>query len=215
MDTSAIFILGVGHNTSVYIDLAESCGYRVAGLYHYNKERIGESIHGFQIIDSTQALFAKETLAGMNFALSMGDNKIRTTLAHTIRGKGGNLPTLIHPTAVVSKFSEIESGVVINANSTIQANVRIRNDSMISSNVSVAHNSSIGEGCLIASHAIIGAHVSISDNVLIGLGAIIVSGKVDSIGANSIVGAGSVVTKSVGPNSVVVGNPAKPRASSV
>ena len=30
-----IYILGVGCNTVVYIDLVESCGYRVVGLYHY------------------------------------------------------------------------------------------------------------------------------------------------------------------------------------
>lgn len=35
-----IYILGVGHNTGVYIDLAQSCGYNVKGLYHYNNERI-------------------------------------------------------------------------------------------------------------------------------------------------------------------------------
>ena len=29
-----IYILGVGCNTVVYIDLVESCGYRVVGLYH-------------------------------------------------------------------------------------------------------------------------------------------------------------------------------------
>ena len=26
-----IYILGIGHNTSVYIDLAEACGYEIKG----------------------------------------------------------------------------------------------------------------------------------------------------------------------------------------
>ena len=47
----------------------------------------------------------------------------------------------------------------------------------------------------------------IVDNVFIGLGAIIMPGV--RIGSNSIVAAGSVVTKDVPPNSVVGGNPAK------
>lgn len=38
-----IFILGVGNNTPVYIDLVEACGYTVGGLYHYNIERTGET----------------------------------------------------------------------------------------------------------------------------------------------------------------------------
>ncbi len=49
--------------------------------------------------------------------------------------------------------------------------------------------------------------VSIQDNVFIGAGSIIMPGV--TIGLNSIIGAGSVVTKDIPANSVAVGNPAK------
>lgn len=50
------------------------------------------------------------------------------------------------------------------------------------------------------------APVIISDNVWIGMNATILKGV--TIGENSVVAAGSVVTKSVAPNTVVAGNPA-------
>lgn len=47
----------------------------------------------------------------------------------------------------------------------------------------------------------------IEDNVFIGTGALILKGV--RIGKNSVVGAGSVVTKNIPENSIVAGNPAK------
>ena len=49
--------------------------------------------------------------------------------------------------------------------------------------------------------------VKICNNVWIGAGVIIMPGI--TVGENSVVGAGSVVTKDVPPNTVVVGNPAR------
>lgn len=49
--------------------------------------------------------------------------------------------------------------------------------------------------------------ITILDNCFIGINSIILPGL--TIGPNSIVGAGSVVTKNIPPNSVFAGNPAK------
>lgn len=51
------------------------------------------------------------------------------------------------------------------------------------------------------------APIVVEDNVLIGANCIVLKGV--TIGARSVVGAGSVVTRSVPPDSVVAGNPAK------
>ena len=71
-----IYILGVGGSTPVFMDLALSCGYKVAGLYHYNDDRTGESVHGYPIIGSFDDLF-KSDIRRKLFLLSQGNMKIR------------------------------------------------------------------------------------------------------------------------------------------
>lgn len=204
-----IYILGVGHNTSVYIDLVEACGYEIKGLYHYNGDRTGDIEHGYRVLGSFDDLFSLPSLVGMNLALSQGDNAIRSQLFDKILQKGGRVPSLIHPTAQVSRFAQLDNGVVIHINTVVHPDVIIGDNSVLSYNVSITHSTMIGNHCYIALGAMIGAYVTIADFAFIGIGANIISGKVDTIGYNAYVGAGALVTHSVEKNTVVAGVPAR------
>lgn len=205
-----IYILGIGHNTPVIIELAELNGYEVAGLYHHESGREGDSMCGVEVIGSNDDLFNKQNIAGENFALSMGNNAVRVELANKLRERGGVIPSLIHPTASVSKYTQIEEGVIVQSNATIQPDVLIKKDTVISFNVGVSHNAIIDEGCYIACQTVIGAYTHIKEMAFVGMGVTIVSAKVPIIGMQAFVGAGSVVVKSVEDFQVVAGNPAKP-----
>lgn len=89
--------------------------------------------------------------------------------------------------------------------------------------ISSASEIAIGQGCMMASNVYItdsdwhdtynriamgvSLPVSIEDNVWIGDSALVCKGV--TVGKNSIVGAGAVVTKSIPPNTISAGNPAK------
>lgn len=209
MEKKDIYILGVGRNTGVYMDLVEACGYKIVGLIHYSEDRVGEDYMGVKIVMSHKDLFQNDSLNDCNFAISVGDNYIRTEIANKIRKRCGTLPQLIHPTVIVSKRATVADNVVVHANSVIQAGTSIGFDSVISYNVSLTHTSQIGRSCYLAAGSNVGAYVNVEDNVFIGQGATIISGKVERIGKNSIVGAGSLVTKSVPSNVIVAGSPAR------
>lgn len=205
-----IYALGVGHNTPVFIDLALDCGYEIVGLYHYNGDKTGEFDHGYKILGSFDDLFSRKSLQGLNFLLTMGDSKIRTELSKKIISKGGLVPTLIHPTSIISKFAKISDvGVYISAFSFVQADSFVGDNTVILSHVNISHTTHIGKGCFLAGGSIIGAYTNMEDNVFIGQGALSISGKVATIGHDAYVGARSLLTKNVPPNTVVAGIPAK------
>ena len=103
--------------------------------------------------------------------------------------------------------------------------ITIGNYSMICPGVRIGSTDgiSVGDNCMFANNAyisdadwhgiynriIIGktSPVSIEDNVWIGDSVIVCKGV--TIGQNSIIGAGSVVTKSIAPNCIAAGNPAE------
>ncbi|WP_020529936.1 sugar O-acetyltransferase [Flexithrix dorotheae] len=114
----------------------------------------------------------------------------------------------------------VGNNVIININCTfVDCNkIEIGNNVLIASNVQIytaTHSTDVNERLVANWEAKSGLPffrtfaqpIKIEDNVWIGGGVIILPGV--NIGENSIIGAGSVVTKSIPANSVAVGNPCK------
>lgn len=204
-----LFALGIGHSTPLFIEIAEAAGWRIAGLYHYNDERTGQMDHGFEILGSFTDLYQKD-LSGMNFLLTMGDMKIRKQVSDNLIVRGGVIPSVIHPSALISRFASIaEQGVVIGANVELQNDVIVNENTVIRSDALVCHNTIIGRNVFIGPKALVGAFITIDDFAFVGQASVLVSGKAEHIGRNSLVGAGSLVTKAIPDNVVAVGSPAK------
>lgn len=205
-----IFALGVGHNTPVFIDLAEACGYTIKGLYHYDSSRTGIENYGFKVLGSFDDLFDTDSLVGNNYLLTMGDSNIRKELLEKIIAKGGKVPSLIHPTSIVSRFASIsDNGVYIGPFTYVQANSLIGENTVLLSHVNISHDTIVGRGVFIAGGCMIGAYTVIEDFAFIGQHVTSISGKVQKIGHNSYVGAGAVLTSEVKEQTVVFGIPAK------
>lgn len=203
-----LYVLGIGGATFARIDLANACGYSVAGLFHYNCDRTSEVVHGYPILGSFEDLLSQD-IRSKKFLLTMGDINIRSELHRRIISKGGIVPTLIHPTAQVSQYSTISSnGVMIEAQSIIQADCVINDGVFIASQSIICHQTVIEPYVFIAPKALIGARLQVGSFAFIGQGANLISTKVKYIGMHSVVGAGAVVIKPVEAYTTVAGFPA-------
>ncbi len=204
-----IYALGVGHSTPLFIEIAEAAGWHVAGLYHYNNERTGQIDHGYKIIGSFDDLYSQD-LRGKCFLPTMGDMNIRKEVIDNLTNSFGEVPTIIHPSAHISRFACIaEQGVVIGDRVELQSDVIVENNVIIRSDVTICHNTTIKADVFIGPKALVGAYITIEELAYIGQGAILISGKAEHIGTNTLVGAGAMVTKPLPDNVVAVGSPAK------
>lgn len=203
-----IFIIGAGTYGETMYELAETLGYTVKGFYDDNfPEMSSQKIKKLNVLGKYKDL-PSQSVIDKKFIVAIGDNKTRYQIMQQITKFGGIIPTLIHPSAIISPSATVGEGVYIQANVYIWAKVKVDNYSIISPGVVVAHHSIVGKACLISTLTAVGASITVSDKVFLGMNSTIVTG-VNSVGENSIVGAGAVVLNDIERNSIYAGVPAK------
>lgn len=204
-----IYALGVGHATPLFIELAEACGYKVVGLYHYNAARTEEIDHGFKILGSFDDLFQTD-VRGKYFVLTMGDMSIKKDISAKLIEMGGVLPTLIHPSAIISRFATIsDNGVLIGSQCEIHSDSTIAEGCVLWPRSTVEHDCHVKEYVFIGPNAYVGAYTEVCERAFIGQCSILMSSKAKNIGSKALIGAGTLVTKPVPAGAIVAGHPAK------
>ena len=114
---------------------------------------------------------------------------------------------VVHPTAVISRSAQLGVGVVIFSLVTITSNARLWDHVMVLPHSVISHDCAVGDYTAIAGAVCVSGQVEIGESCYLGSGCLIRNGI--KLGARTLVGMGSVVTRDVGENQVVAGNPAR------
>ncbi|MDZ7646829.1 MAG: acetyltransferase [Cytophagales bacterium] len=144
---------------------------------------------------------------GFSIAIGNPHGRVRLKLQEKLIHQGLNPISVIHPTATIAKNATIGRGVQIMAGAIIQPEVKIGDQCIINTNASVDHEDILEDGVEIGPGATLCGNVHIEVNGWIAAGAVILPRL--KIGHDSIVGAGSLITKDVLSGLVVYGSPAK------
>jgi sugar O-acyltransferase (sialic acid O-acetyltransferase NeuD family) len=203
-----LVIVGAGGHGRVCADTAEAAGFSIHGFADDNHE-LGDKINGHQCIANTFEDIKEHCQPGYRlFFVAIGDNNVRQEIYKMAIALGYDIPSIIHPTAVVSRHAKIGLGTVAMAGAVVNANATVGNGCILSSGSSIDYDCAIADGVQISPGVSIAGGVSIGAKSFIGTGANIIPGI--TVGEGCLVGAGAAVTKDIENGGRVAGVPARP-----
>ena len=166
----------------------------------------GAVVNGVKVAGGIELLSNRDFLNSHVIIIGVGDCKTRGVLSRLVKSYGGKLANVFHPSAIVSRTDvRIGDGTAIMPFALIGPNVRIGEYCIVNNRATIAHDSIVENGVNVSDGACFTA--TVGEEAWIGLNVSIIP-KV-RIGARSIVGAGSVVTREVKPDTTVAGVPAR------
>ena len=205
MNKKLILIGGGGHCKSV-IEVAESAGYTILGILDIPEE-IGKQVLDYKIIgvddDIPQYIDKAEFIITVGF---IKNSTLRIKLYNQVLEAGGKLATLIASTAHVSEYATLGVGTVVMHQAFVNAGAVIGNNVIINSFANIEHDVHIGNQCHISTGTMVNGDCRVGDNCFIGSQSVLVNGIM--VCPDVIVGAGSLVRKSICQSGIYSGNPA-------
>lgn len=169
-----------------------------------NPEHIGQHFQGIPILARSAFQNDSDRLIAVHGSTASYRNRLQV-ISELVENT--TWETVIHPSAVVSKYASIGKNVFISAGVSIGPNVVIEDHVMILANATIHHDTHIGSGSIICGNVLVAGNVILERQVYVGAGSTIKNGL--TIGSNALIGMGSVLLQPVGENEVWYGNPAK------
>ncbi|GAB2989286.1 acetyltransferase [Cyclobacterium sediminis] len=202
-------IVGAGTYGQVYSKyLSEE--YEILGFVDDNPELFNHIVNDYRVLGAVDVLFEQNrfNIETISIFVPIGDNSVRKEVLEKARAFGYLTPSFIHESVIIDSSVQIEDPVYILPGTTIMPYTKISRDVMVSMSVNIAHHVLIKEGCFFSLGSNVGASIVIEELAYIGMAATLMTG-VKRLGANCLIGAGSVVIRDVPDNVIVAGVPAK------
>lgn len=136
----------------------------------------------------------------------IANNKIREKIYNEGKTRGYNFFTYVSPKCTDYAMSIGENCFIFEDN-TLQPFTTIGNNCILWSGNHIGHHGKIENHIFFTSHVVMSGHCHIKNGAFLGVNSTLRDGI--TIGENSIIGMGSVVTKNVPDNETWIGSPAK------
>ena len=195
-------ILGASGHGKVIADIAEQLGFSIS--FYDDAYPDKKSIEHWPVIGTFSDLLNVPS-TNINVAVAIGHNNTREEKITTLAKNGYTLPALIHPSAIISKYAQIDLGSVIAANTVINAFAVIGRGCIINTSAIIEHDCKIGDFTHICPGTALAGGVCVGRSSWVGIGSKVK--QLINIGDNTLIGAGSLIVKDIPSGVIAYGSP--------
>lgn len=205
-----IVLIGGGNQAHYTIDIIEKEGkYNIVGIID-SIQKIGSERFGYRVLgrqENILELMEQYSITGA--VISIGDNWSRYFVYEQIKKLAPDLEFVnaIHPSVIIGNNVILGGGIVAMAGVIFNPRAIIGDFTFFATGAQIEHDCIIEDFASVSAGSITGGYVRVGKHSAITLGVIIMDRL--EVGENTVVGSGSLVTKSLPSNVLAYGNPAK------
>jgi sugar O-acyltransferase (sialic acid O-acetyltransferase NeuD family) len=202
-----LLLLGAGGHGRVVADMAEASGWESVEFLDDRWPEMSNNL-AWPVVGKMADLsrFLDHEIAAL---ATVGDNRFRLGCHRKLTRRDVVVPSIVHPSAIVSSHTHIGAGTVIMPNAVVNAGAVVGESVIINTGATIDHDCRIADGVHISPGAHLAGGVWVGEESWVGIGSAVKEGT--RIGRGVICGAGCAVVADIEDDMLVVGVPAKPR----
>jgi sugar O-acyltransferase (sialic acid O-acetyltransferase NeuD family) len=194
-----MILYGASGHGKVILDILECSGVHPIEIWDDNPPL---SFCGYKVVKPEPELNQYK----QKIVIGIGVNETRKKVVAKL-DKSITFGNAIHPSAIISKHSNIGEGTVVMAGAVVNPATTVGKHCIINTSASIDHDCELGDFVHISPNATLSGNVRVGEGTHIGSGAVSIQGI--RIGKWCTIGAGAVVIRDIPDYATVVGNPGK------
>lgn len=178
--------------------------FNLLGFIDDDSSKKGSMLNGYEVLGDLSYF---ESNKDVMYVCAIGNARIKSNMVKRCDELGIKAATLIHPNVHISNEVEIGDGIIICAGCIVTVNIKLGRFVTVNLLSTIGHDVEIDDFVTIYPGVCVSGNCHLGKAVEVGTKTAIIQGL--NVGENTIIGAGSVVVKSLPKNCTAVGIPAK------